>query len=60
MPVAIQPERGITMVKDICARGAPPGRHMPTGFRRLTPGLLKADRVAEGFTGLPERVTVPG
>ncbi|MBV8088958.1 MAG: replication protein C, partial [Alphaproteobacteria bacterium] len=29
----------------------------PTGFRRLTPGLLKVDRTAEGFTGLPERVT---
>jgi replication initiation protein RepC len=32
----------------------------PTGFRRLTPSLLKADRVAEGFDGLPEGVTVPG
>ena len=33
---------------------------MPTGFRRLTPGLLKADRTAEGFAGLPEGVTAPG
>ncbi|HTT79656.1 MAG TPA: helix-turn-helix domain-containing protein, partial [Stellaceae bacterium] len=32
----------------------------PTGFRRLTPGLLKVDRKAEKFTGLPEGVTVPG
>ena len=32
----------------------------PTGFRRLTPGLLKADRTAEGFAGLPDGVTVPG
>ena len=42
MPVAIQSERGITMAQDNCAAGAPPGRHKPTGFRRLTPGLLKA------------------
>jgi len=32
----------------------------PTGFRRLTPGLLAADRTAEGFDGLPDGVTVPG
>ncbi len=32
----------------------------PTGFRRLTPSLLRADRTAEGFAGLPEGVTVPG
>ncbi|MGE0280193.1 MAG: plasmid replication protein RepC [Rhizobiaceae bacterium] len=32
----------------------------PTGFRRVTPGLLKVDRVAEGFAGLPDGVTVPG
>ena len=32
----------------------------PTGFRRLTPGLLKADRTAESFTGLPDGVTMPG
>ena len=25
----------------------------PTGFRRLTPGLLQADRTAEGFAGYP-------
>jgi replication initiation protein RepC len=34
--------------------------HTPTGFRRMTPGLLKADRTAEGFTGLPEGVESPG
>ena len=28
----------------------------PTGFRRMTPGLLKADRTAEKFTGFPEGV----
>jgi replication initiation protein RepC len=32
----------------------------PTGFRRLTPGLLKVDRTAECFAGLPEGVEVPG
>jgi replication initiation protein RepC len=32
----------------------------PTGFRRLTPALLQADRLAESFAGLPEGVTVPG
>jgi replication initiation protein RepC len=32
----------------------------PTGFRRLTPGLLAADRSAENFAGLPEGVNVPG
>ena len=48
------------MAQDNCAAGAPPGRHKPTGFRRLTPGLLKADRTARGFAGFPEGVTVPG
>jgi replication initiation protein RepC len=32
----------------------------PTGFRRLTPGLLRVDRAAEGFAGLPDGVTVHG
>jgi replication initiation protein RepC len=32
----------------------------PTGFRRLTPGLLTVDRKAEKFSGLPAGVTVPG
>ena len=32
----------------------------PTGFRRLTPGLLKVDRTAESFAGLPDGVTVHG
>jgi replication initiation protein RepC len=31
-----------------------------TGFRRLTPGLLKVDRVAESFAGLPDGVTIHG
>jgi replication initiation protein RepC len=30
-----------------------------TGFRRLTPGLLKVDRTAESFGGLPKDVTAP-
>ena len=44
------------------AQGAPRGRfvHGPTGFRRLTPGLLRAERTAEGFGGLPEGVASPG
>ena len=32
----------------------------PTGLRRLTPSLLRADRTAEDFAGLPDGVTVPG
>ena len=32
----------------------------PTGFRRLTPSLLQANRAAECFDGLPEEVEVPG
>jgi replication initiation protein RepC len=50
------------MVQDNCAQGAPRGRfaHTPTGFRRMTPGLLKADRSANGFHGLPEGVETPG
>ena len=31
----------------------------PTGFRRLTPSLLQADRTAEKFDGMPDGVTVP-
>jgi replication initiation protein RepC len=34
--------------------------HSPTGFRRLTPGLLKVDRTAENFAGLPDGVTMHG
>src|SRR6202048_4707132 len=50
------------MAQENCAQGAPRGgfAHAPTGFRRMTPGLLKADRSAEGFKGLPEGVTSPG
>lgn len=32
----------------------------PTGFRRLTPGLLHVDRMADGFAGLPDGVNVHG
>ena len=47
---------------DNSAHGAPRGSfaHAPTGFRRMTPGLLKADRTAEKFAGLPEGVKSPG
>jgi hypothetical protein len=50
------------MVQENCAEEAPRRSfaHAPTGFRRMTPGLLKADRSAEGFAGLPEGVTSPG
>src|ERR1700751_3662121 len=45
-----------------CARGAPRrgSAYSPTGFRRLTPGLLKVDRAADDFIGLPDGVTVHG
>src|SRR5215831_5057423 len=50
------------MAIEDCAQGAPRRcfTRAPTGFRRMTPGLLKADRSAEGFTGLPEGVEMPG
>ena len=46
----------------ISAQGAPRrgSAYGPTGFRRLTPGLIKVDRVAEGFCGLPNGVAVHG
>jgi replication initiation protein RepC len=34
--------------------------HSPTGFRRLTPSLLQADKTAGAFQGLPEGVKTPG
>jgi replication initiation protein RepC len=44
------------------AQGAPRvgSVRSPTGFRRLTPGLMNADRAAETFDGLPEGVTAHG
>ena len=52
------------MAHDNSVHGAPRGgfahARTPTGFRRLTPALLKADRSAEGFAGLPEGVESPG
>ena len=50
------------MAQENCVHGAPRtgSARTSTGFRRLTPGLLKADRTAERFKGLPERVTSPG
>jgi replication initiation protein RepC len=50
------------MAQENSAQGAPRRgfAHAPTGFRRMTPGLLKADRTAEGFAGLPEGVSTPG
>src|SRR5277367_2883251 len=49
----------MTMERALEASGESRGGS-PTGFRRLTPGLLKVDRVAESFAGLPDGVTVPG
>src|SRR5689334_4412786 len=62
LPVAIQPERGITMVQDNCAQAAPRRRHAhaPTGFRRWSPGLPQTDRIAGVFAGLPDGVKSPG
>jgi replication initiation protein RepC len=50
------------MATENCAEEAPRRSfaHAPTGFRRMTPGLLRADRTAEGFAGLPKSVTSPG
>jgi replication initiation protein RepC len=50
------------MAQEHSAPWAPQGSssRAPSGFRRLTPGLLKADRTAEGFAGLPEQVKSPG
>ena len=50
------------MAQDNCAHEAPPGRHAhaPTGFRRWSPGLLKTDRAAEAFAGLPDGVKSHG
>src|ERR1700736_1993272 len=50
------------MAQENCAEEAPRRgfAHAPTGFRRMTPGLLKADRSAEGFAGLPQGVESPG
>jgi replication initiation protein RepC len=50
------------MAIENCAAEAPRRgfAHAPTGFRRMTPGLLKTDRSAEGFAGLPQGVTSPG
>jgi replication initiation protein RepC len=44
------------------AEGAPRrgAGYNPTGFRRLTPGLMKVDQAAERFAGLPDGVTVHG
>jgi replication initiation protein RepC len=45
-----------------CAPGAQWGSYAgaPTGFRRLTPSLLQADRAADRFDGLPDGVDVHG
>ena len=50
------------MVHENSAHGAQRGGfgHSPTGFRRMSPGLLKADRTAEKFTGFPEGVESHG
>ena len=50
------------MLQENSAHGAPRGSfaHAPSGFRRMTPGLLKADRSADKFAGLPPGVERPG
>jgi replication initiation protein RepC len=50
------------MELEYSAQGAPRtgSAYSPTGFRRLTPGLLKVDRTAESFAGLPDGVTAHG
>ena len=50
------------MAIENCAAEAPRRgfAYAPTGFRRMTPGLLKADRSVEGFNGLPQGVESPG
>ena len=50
------------MAEEHSAQEAPRGgfAHASTGFRRMTPGLLRADRTAGGFAGMPEEVTSPG
>lgn len=50
------------MEGDSCAQRAPRGgfASRPSGLRRLTPGLLKAERTAEDFDGLPQGVRVHG
>src|SRR3954452_25498509 len=55
-------KRRKAMAQENCALGAPQEgfARPPTGFRRMTPGLLRADRTAEGFSGLPESVRVAG
>src|SRR4051794_39087721 len=48
------------MAEGNCIRAALLGRYVPTGFRRLTSEMLKTDRMAEGFAGLPQGVAAPG
>jgi hypothetical protein len=50
------------MAYETSAQGAPREgfARLPTGFRRLTPELLKANRTAEKFAGLPEGVESHG
>jgi replication initiation protein RepC len=50
------------MERENCAQNAHEGvvAGHPSGFRRLTIGGLHVDRLAEGFAGLPEGVSVPG
>ena len=50
------------MELEYCAQQAPQDGFAarPTGFRRLTPGLLKANRAADAFAGLPAGVASHG
>jgi len=53
-------EREIVMETNGALRAQRASFAPPSGFRRLTPGLLRADHAAESFAGLPDGVTVPG
>jgi replication initiation protein RepC len=50
------------MYTENCAQGAQRDIYTgnPTGFRRLTPNLLRVDLAAEGFAGLPSGLTTSG
>jgi len=50
------------MAQENCAHGAPRERFArpPTGFRRWSPNLLRTERAAAAFAGLPQGATVPG
>jgi replication initiation protein RepC len=62
LPVAINPQGGSDMAQEISAQEAPQRSFArpPTGFRRWSPNLLKTERSADAFAGLPDGVTMHG